>query len=284
MFIICYVLINFFLQNRLMLPTLPKPLGDMGYMDLRDLSVTLVRNEHGGFKRRIGWGKPDTKPVWWPSHVPWTSRGVQSGVSTDQMRDLIRACYHHHQQALEVSEADPDVGIVPPASGTSQPPQAPCSPSLSPCSDRSVSPLPQLSPPISPMSNQTPQNSPVFEAHSPDLPSPFASTAIPTMPLPPPPEMFCDIFVSPISICPPPPARTPIGTPRALFQPPSSRPWDPPSRNSPPSANSPLHRQSPPSATTAPTQEAPRRRKKRKHSMPPPILEKRKRKPPARYQ
>ena len=38
-------------MNRLLLPSLPKPLDKMAYNDLRDLSVAVVRLEHGGFKR-----------------------------------------------------------------------------------------------------------------------------------------------------------------------------------------------------------------------------------------
>ena len=160
-------------QNRMMLPALSKDLDRMSYLELRDLCVTVVRNEVGGFRRKLGWGKPETKPVWWPQEVPWTTKGVQSGVNTAMMRQVVRSCYRHHGQALQEQRAS--TTARPPAFQSAQLP-----PSRSP----TPSP-PQLTAIHSPRSPTPP---PVPSPSRSPTPSPPQLTAIdsPRSPAPPP--------------------------------------------------------------------------------------------------
>ena len=57
--------------------------------------------DKGGLRRRIGWGIPESKPVWWPEDVPWTKKGVQSGMDRSQLTSVILAAYNHHCQQLD---------------------------------------------------------------------------------------------------------------------------------------------------------------------------------------
>ena len=70
--------------------------------DTRKLAVSVVKAAFGGTRRKIGWGIEENKPEWWPEHVPWTKRGVQSGVNIAQLRDIIKACYEHFGQTCNV--------------------------------------------------------------------------------------------------------------------------------------------------------------------------------------
>jgi hypothetical protein len=71
--------------------------------ETRHLAVKVVRSCFNG-QKNVGWGKEDRKPAWWPAHVPWTKRGLQSGVTLQQLRDVIAACYQHHNQTMDVSD------------------------------------------------------------------------------------------------------------------------------------------------------------------------------------
>ena len=289
-YLILYLLCVF--QNRLLLPTLPKPLESMNYNDLRDLAVTVVRNEHGGFKRRLGWGKPESRPVWWPSHVPWTTRGVQSGVTTGQMRDAIRACYVHHKQALGVSESAPGVGVIPTATppvaqamSTPLPPLPNPLPPVSPDSPMS-NPLPPLSPMHSPLHlTPSPMHSPLHLTPSP----PHSTTHALSLSRPPSTGNFrlrTSIFDSSLeqSDYQPPPLDSSI---LGLVGPGSSGP-----AATPAPALTPAPPPAPPRAPTPASVTPPRSRRsktktrkahKRKSHIPIPVPKKRRRQAPDRY-
>jgi hypothetical protein len=73
------------------------------FQETRSLTVKVVRTALGGTRRKVGWGQEENKPEWWPAHVAWTKRGVQSGVHHKELREIITACYKHHGQSLYVS-------------------------------------------------------------------------------------------------------------------------------------------------------------------------------------
>ena len=185
-----------FLQNRVLLPKITQPLTSLKYGPLRNLAVQVVQAEFGGFTRRIGWGKPESKPVWWPSTVPWTTRGVQSGVTVNDMRALVRAAYAHHQQPVQDRASSP---TQPPAHSSTLPPahSPSLSPAHSPLSNASLSPHSLMSiPPLSPHQqsllslhdqsslSQAPQ-SPVTQQSSLLSPLPYSPTSPPRCPLAP---------------------------------------------------------------------------------------------------
>ncbi len=43
-----------------------------------------------------GWGKPEKKPAWWPSDVPWTKWGVQRGIKRFQLEKLVTEAMTYH--------------------------------------------------------------------------------------------------------------------------------------------------------------------------------------------
>lgn len=87
-------------EEFLMLQPLETTLESNTFVKNRGIAIKCTKVSLGGTKGRILWGKEDTKPAWWPEQVPWTSRGLQMGVTGDNLKDVIRACYAHHRQPL----------------------------------------------------------------------------------------------------------------------------------------------------------------------------------------
>jgi len=90
-------------ERQLHLPKIDIPLEKWKFHDLRTLAHEATVASVGlGMRSQIGWGEKKNKPQWWPEHVAWTKRGVQEGVSSQDLRDIIRACYVHHGEPLTV--------------------------------------------------------------------------------------------------------------------------------------------------------------------------------------
>ena len=87
-------------EDTLMLQPLTTRLESNTFVKNRDIAIRCTKVSLGGTKGRILWGKAESKPRWWPEHVPWTSRGLQMGVNSGHLHDVIRACYEHHKQPL----------------------------------------------------------------------------------------------------------------------------------------------------------------------------------------
>ncbi len=91
-------------NSGLLLPVLDPPLLERNFQQTRALAVSVVKASCSGMRRKVGWGDPEKKPEWWPGEVPWEKSGVQSGVTLQQLRSLISACYEHHGQPMEDGE------------------------------------------------------------------------------------------------------------------------------------------------------------------------------------
>ncbi len=90
-------------DGRLLLPELKPPLHERNFQSIKNLALGVVRVSFGGFQRKIGWGDPTKKPVWWPGEVPWTAWGIQAGVTLQQLRRIVVAGYEHFGQSIEVT-------------------------------------------------------------------------------------------------------------------------------------------------------------------------------------
>ncbi len=89
-------------RRNILLPEIDPPLHERNFDSTKNLALSVVKTAFGGLNRKIGWGDPANKPVWWPVEVPWTARGIQSGVTTQGLRQIIIACYHHFGNEIQV--------------------------------------------------------------------------------------------------------------------------------------------------------------------------------------
>ena len=87
-------------DDSLFLPRLTTPIENNTFVENRKIVVNCVKISMGAVGQRVGWGLPENKPAWWPPHVPWTKRGVQQGVTNEDLKDVITACYQHHDQPM----------------------------------------------------------------------------------------------------------------------------------------------------------------------------------------
>ncbi len=95
-------------NHHTLLPVIDPPLELRNFQSTRSLAVSVVRASCAGMSRKVGWGDPERKPEWWPEGVVWGRRGVQSGVSHNDLKDVIRACYAFHDQELDAGTAGDD--------------------------------------------------------------------------------------------------------------------------------------------------------------------------------
>ncbi len=91
-------------NSGLLLAVLDPPLLERNFQQTRALAVSVVKASHPGMRRKVGWGDPEKKPEWWPGEAPWEKSGFQSGVTLQQLRSLISACYEYHGQPIEDRE------------------------------------------------------------------------------------------------------------------------------------------------------------------------------------
>ena len=95
-------------NHHTLLPVIDPPLELRNFQSTRSLALSVVRAWCAGMSREVGWGDPERKPEWWPEGVVWGRRGVQSGVSHNDLKEVIRACYAFHDQKLDAGTAGDD--------------------------------------------------------------------------------------------------------------------------------------------------------------------------------
>ncbi|XP_064633059.1 nuclear respiratory factor 1-like isoform X2 [Lineus longissimus] len=86
----------------LIIDGIPTPVDKMTQAQLRAFIPEMLKYSTG--RSKPGWGKPECRPVWWPSDLPWAN--VRSDVRTDEdkkkvswthaLRTIVKNCYKHH--------------------------------------------------------------------------------------------------------------------------------------------------------------------------------------------
>jgi hypothetical protein len=82
-----------------MFPLLDTPLEKVSHIYLRRMVTAFVK-QSGLCYGPPTWGVEECRPQWWPHNILWHKKGLKSGVSNAQMRNLITCCYEHHGQPL----------------------------------------------------------------------------------------------------------------------------------------------------------------------------------------
>ena len=87
--------------NGVIFPPLPKHPIEMPEYALRTIIPKVISAKRGdGY---VGWGKPDRKPDWWPTDIPWTKNGVQKGIHKNDMARLVKLAYQSNNEPIPVS-------------------------------------------------------------------------------------------------------------------------------------------------------------------------------------
>ncbi|XP_066285216.1 DNA-binding protein P3A2-like isoform X1 [Branchiostoma lanceolatum] len=86
----------------LVIEGIPVPVDKMTQAQLRAFIPIMLKYSTG--RGKPGWGKEATRPVWWPSDLPWAN--VRSDVRTEEqkqqvswthaLRTIVKNCYKHH--------------------------------------------------------------------------------------------------------------------------------------------------------------------------------------------
>lgn len=86
----------------LMIDGIPTPVDKMNQAQLRMFVPEMLKYSTG--RGKPGWGKENTRPVWWPLDVPWAN--VRRDVRTDDqklkvswtqaLRQIVKNCYKYH--------------------------------------------------------------------------------------------------------------------------------------------------------------------------------------------
>lgn len=86
----------------LVIDGIPTQVDKMTQAQLRNFIPEMLKYSTG--RSKPGWGRMDSRPVWWPSDLPWAN--VRSDVRTeddkkrvpwtDALRQIVKNCYMHH--------------------------------------------------------------------------------------------------------------------------------------------------------------------------------------------
>lgn len=86
----------------LMVDGIPTPLDKMTQAQLRAFIPVMLKYSTG--RTKPAWGRPTSRPPWWPEDVPWAN--VRSDVRTDEekqrqswtnaLKKVVRCCYEYH--------------------------------------------------------------------------------------------------------------------------------------------------------------------------------------------
>ncbi|XP_069142105.1 DNA-binding protein P3A2-like [Argopecten irradians] len=86
----------------LVIDGIPTPVDKMTQAQLRNFIPEMLKYSTG--RSKPGWGKEESRPIWWPSDLPWAN--VRSDVRTeeekkrvswtDALRNIVKNCYKHH--------------------------------------------------------------------------------------------------------------------------------------------------------------------------------------------
>ncbi|XP_046580604.1 DNA-binding protein P3A2-like [Haliotis rubra] len=86
----------------LVIDGIPTQVDKMTQAQLRNFIPEMLKYSTG--RSKPGWGKPECRPVWWPSDLPWAnvrsdarSDDEKKRVSwTEALRTIVKNCYKHH--------------------------------------------------------------------------------------------------------------------------------------------------------------------------------------------
>ena len=85
---------NRFLQKKLVeLPPLETPLETMTTKPLKTYISLMMKSSTG--RALPYWEKESMMPPWWPRRLPYT---IRSGVTVEDLREIVRACFKYHQR------------------------------------------------------------------------------------------------------------------------------------------------------------------------------------------
>ncbi|KAK3584886.1 hypothetical protein CHS0354_023472 [Potamilus streckersoni] len=86
----------------LVIDGIPTPVDKMTQAQLRNFIPEMLKYSTG--RSKPGWGKPECRPPWWPSDLPWAN--VRSDARTEEekkrvswteaLRTIVKNCYKHH--------------------------------------------------------------------------------------------------------------------------------------------------------------------------------------------
>ncbi|XP_045164239.1 DNA-binding protein P3A2-like [Mercenaria mercenaria] len=99
----------------LVIDGIPTQVDKMTQAQLRNFIPEMLKYSTG--RSKPGWGRTESRPVWWPSDLPWAN--VRSDVRTEEdkkrvpwteaLRQIVKNCYMHHgrQDLLQVFKDEP---------------------------------------------------------------------------------------------------------------------------------------------------------------------------------
>ncbi|XP_035677742.1 DNA-binding protein P3A2-like isoform X2 [Branchiostoma floridae] len=100
----------------LVIEGIPVPVDKMTQAQLRAFIPIMLKYSTG--RGKPGWGKEATRPVWWPSDLPWAN--VRSDVRTEEqkqqvswthaLRTIVKNCYKHHGREDLMMDAEINSG------------------------------------------------------------------------------------------------------------------------------------------------------------------------------